>query len=344
MFRPVAALFSIALGLAVSGMAFAQDGPPLPGEVVAGDLAQPRGVSIGPEGQIILVEAGAGGTLTVAQTPEGDITGGMTQSVSSVAEDGTKTPVLLLPSLDAGREALSAYRAYWHEGSWWVVMSGSSPGQPPWQPLASTVLQVRPDGRIQMLIDLYAYEAANDPDGTGEINSNPGDVAWLSDGTMLITDSGANALYSWTAEAGLQLVQAWRTNPVPTSLAVTPADDVYVGFLGAGIAPGAGHIERWSNGELVETLTGLTAVTDIDLTADGALYAVQMFQFGDDPSTGPGPGSIVTVTAAGATPVVQGLPLAHSMAIADDGTIYVTVGTAALRGPMPGALLKIAPQ
>ena len=344
MIRRLAVACVIATGVVASGAVFAQDGPPLPGQVVVGDLAQPRGVSVGPDGSLILVEGGAGGNLVVAETPDGTFTGGMAQSVSSVAADGTKTPLLLLPSLDAGREALSAYRAYWHDGSWWVVMSGSSPGQPPWQPLASTVLQVSPEGRILTLIDLYAYEAANDPDGTGEINSNPGDVAWLSDGTMLITDSGANVLYSWTEDADLQVVQVWRANPVPTSIAVTPADDVYVGFLGAGIAPGAGHIEHWSNGELVETFTGLTAVTDIDLTADGTLYAVQMFQFGADLSTGPGPGSIVTVTADGATPVVQGLPLAHSMAIADDGTIYVTVGTAALRGPMPGALLKIAPQ
>lgn len=325
-------------GLAVGVLA--QDTPPLPGEVVVGDLQQPRGISFGPDGNLVVVEGGSGGNLVLMESDEGQITAGQAWSVSSVGMDGTKTPLLLLPAIDTGTEALSAYRAYWHEDSWWVVMSGGAPNQPPFGPLSATILQLDPTGRIQTVIDTFAFEEANNPDGTDEINSNPGDIAWLSDGTMLISDSGANALLSWTAADGLQLVHAWG-NDVPTSLAVTADDTVYVGFLGEGIAPGAARIEHWSGMDLVETFSGLTGVTDIELGADGTLYAVQLFQFSDDPAAPPGPGNIVSVTADGATPVVEGLPLPHSMAIGDDGSIYVTVNTAAFFGPTPGMVLKI---
>jgi hypothetical protein len=325
---------------ALAGGVMAQDMPPLPGEVVVGDLQQPRGISIGPDGALVVVEGGDGGGLTLMESEEGAITTGMVWSVSSVSADGAKTPLLLLPSISTGVEALSAYRAYWHDDAWWVVMSGGAPGQPPAHPLMATVLELDPTGRILTVIDTWAFEAANNPDGTEELNSNPGDIAWLSDGTMLITDSGANALLSWTAADGLQLVHAWG-NDVPTSLAVTADDTVYVGFLGEGIAPGAGRIEHWSGMDLVETFSGLTGVTDIELAADGTLYAVELFGPGEDPAGPPGPGRIVSVTADGATSVVEGLPLPHSMAIGEDGSFYVTVGTAHFFGPMPGMVLKI---
>ncbi len=330
----------LVVALALAGGVMAQDMPPLPGEVVVGDLLQPRGISFGADGSLIVVEGGDGGDLVAAETPEGSLMVGMDWSVSSVAADGTKTPLLLLPSVNTGAEALSAYRAYWHDDSWWVVMSGGAPGQPPWNPLSGTVLQLDPTGRILHAIDTWTFEVANNPDGTEEINSNPGDIAWLSDGTMLITDSGANALLSWTEADGLQLVHAWG-NDVPTAVEVAANDDVYVSFLGEQIAPGAGRIEHWSGMELVETFGGLTGVTDIELADDGTLYAVQLFLFSDDPAAPPGPGNIVMVTADGATPVVEGLPLPHSLAIGDDGSLYVTVGTAAFFGPTPGMVLKI---
>lgn len=331
----------VVLSAVLAGNVLAQDMPPLPGEVVVGELQQPRGLSFGPDGSLVVVEGGAGGSLVLMESEEGSITAGMAWSVSSVADDGTKTPLLLLPSANAGPEALSAYRAYWHNDSWWVIMSGGAPGQPPWNPLSATVLQLDATGRILNTIDTWAFEAANNPDGTEELNSNPGDVAWLSDGTMLITDSGANALLSWTEADGLQLVHAWG-NVVPTSIAVAADDSYYIGFLGEGIAPGAGAVEHWVDGELAHTYSGLTGVTDVELGGDGTLYAVQIFLFGEDPAAGPGPGSIVSLAEDGsATPVVEGLPLAHSMAIGEDGSIYVTVFTAGFMGPTPGMVLRV---
>ena len=133
---------------ALAARRWPEDSPLLPGEVVVSDLLQPRGISFGPDGGLIIVEGGEGGDLVAMETRQGPLTVGMAWSVSSVSEDGAKTPLLLLPSVNTGVEALSAYRAYWHDDLRWVVMSGGAPDQPPWNPLSATVLQLDPTGRI----------------------------------------------------------------------------------------------------------------------------------------------------------------------------------------------------
>ena len=88
-------------------------------------------------------------------------------------------------------------------------------------------------------------------------DTNVADIAWGADGTLYIVDAGSNALYTWTEADGVQLVTAWG-NDVPTAIEIADNGDIYIGFLGEGIAPGAAKIERWSGGEVVETFAGLT--------------------------------------------------------------------------------------
>jgi hypothetical protein len=135
------------------------------------------------------------------------------------------------------------------------------------------------------------------------------------------------------------LVAAWPDNPVPTSIEVADNGDLYIGFLGAGLAPGAAKIERWSGGELAETFAGLNAVSDILLDGD-TLYAVELVIFGEE---GPGPGRVVTVTADGATPVAEGLLAPFGIAKGSDGALYVTYGTIAFAPGMTGGVVKIEP-
>jgi hypothetical protein len=155
---------------------------------------------------------------------------------------------------------------------------------------------------------------------------------------MYIVNAGANALFSWTEKDGLKVIQEWKDNSVPTSVEVAANGDLYVGFLGAGIAPMAGKIEHWSaEGKLVETFSGLTAVTDILLDGD-KLYAVQLFLFSDK---GPGPGSVVLVDAKGATPVAEGIPSPFALAKGPDGKLYVSFGTIAFAPGMTGGVLQL---
>jgi hypothetical protein len=189
---------------------------------------------------------------------------------------------------------------------------------------------------VKRIINLNDFEAENDPDGNG-YDSNVADIAWGADGTMYIVDAGMNSLLSWTEADGLAVVQAWPDNPVPTSVEVADDGSLYVGFLGAGLAPGAGKIEHWANGELVHTYEGLNAVSDILWDGEN-LYAVQLVIFGEQ---GPGPGSVVMVTEDAVTPVAEGLISPFGIAQGDDGSLYVTFGTVAFAPGMTGGVVKI---
>lgn len=327
--------------LAVIMPAAAQDMPPVPGEVVVGDLSAPRGVAFDADGNLLVAVAGTGGD-TVIEIPSFEdpsvmmqITSGLSGSVLSVAADGTATPLLSgLPSYATPQETTGIYRVIPNGESLWLVQSSAAPGAF-W---GSSVVELDAASLMtKTVINMTGYEVTNNPDGN-EIDSNVADIAWAADGTLLIVDAGANTLYSWTADAGLSVVQTWSENSVPDSIEVADNGDIYIGFLGEGLAPGAAKIERWSNGELAETFSGLNAVSDILLDGD-TLYAVQLVVFGEQ---GPGPGSVVEVSAEGVTPVAEGLLAPFAIAKGPDGALYVSYGTIAFAPGMTGGVTRIA--
>ena len=322
--------------------AMAQEMPPLPGEQVLGDLGAPRGLAFDADGNLWVTVAGTGGEVSMTLPgPDGETTFqmGLTGRVVSIAPDGTATDKLAgFPSYASESETTGLYRAIPNGDSIWLVFNGTG---------AATTGAFWTDSIVELdattlavknLINLNNFEAENDPDGNG-YDSNVTDIAWGADGTMYITNAGGNDLLSWTEEGGLQLVQAWPDNPVPTSVEVAENGDLYVGFLGAGIAPGAGKIEHWSNGELIETFDNLNAISDILLDGD-TLYAVQLVVFGEQ---GPEPGSVITVNADGVTPVAEGLLAPFGIAKGPDGALYVSYGTVAFAPGMTGGVVKLTP-
>jgi len=315
----------------------AMEMPPLPGDLVIGDLNTPRGIAFDANGNLIVAVAGNGGELSLsAKNPEGETTFkvGMSGQVLSIGADGKSTPIVQgIPSYASEQETTGLYRAIPHGDSLWLVVSSGGPGQY-W---ADSVVEL--DAKTQMVkrvIALYPYEATNNPDGN-EIDSNVTDLAWGKDGTLYITDAGANTLWSWTEADGIKAVTSWKENSVPTSVEVAENGDIYVGFLGEGLAPGAGKIEHWSNGKLVETFANMTTVIDILLDGD-KLYAVELAQITEQ---GPGPGRVVTVDANGVTPVAEGLITPFGIAKGPDGALYVSYGTLAFAPGMTGGVVKL---
>lgn len=314
--------------------------PPLPGELVLGDLGAPRGLAFDAAGNLLVAVAGTGGETEftmLGPDGEGTVNLGFTGRIVSIAPDGSATDRIVgLPSYAMALESLGVYRIIPNGDSLWLIYSGAGPGNSGayWQ---DSVVEIDAETLAVMnVINLNGFEATNDPDGRG-YDTNVADIAWGSDGTLYIVDAGGNDLLSWTPEAGLQLVQAWPDNPVPTSIEIAGNGDIYIGFLGAGLAPGAGKIEHWSNGELVETFSGLNTVTDILLDGD-TLYAVQLIIFTDQ---GPGPGSVIMVTSEGPTPVAEGLPAPFGIAQSADGALYVTFGTIAFAPGMTGGVIRL---
>ena len=115
-----------------------------------------------------------------------------------------------------------------------------------------------------------------------------------------------------------------------------------IGFLGEALAPGAGKVEHWSaDGKtLLESFGGLTTVTDVLVTDDGSLYAVQLFTEFTDDGPNPNSGNVVQITSDGVTPIAEGLLTPFGLAQAPDGSFAVSIGTA-YTPPGEGGVIRI---
>jgi len=310
--------------------------PPLPegAEVVAEGLNYPRQLTVAEDGTIYVAIVGPGGDIMVS-TPEGDVPFGYSSQLLAIAADGTQTPVLSgLPSA-GGIGGITAVEVT-AEGTW-VIISGPGP-EAVASPLMASALWVAADGHVADYVDFYGYELANDPDGNGQ-DTNPNDALVASDGTVYLLDTGANTLFTWTAEGGLEPFVIWSDNPVPTAVAEAPDGNLVVSFLGAELAPGAGKVEVISPaGEVVETFSGYTTLTDVDVADDGTIYAVALISgFGE---AGPLPGQVLEINADGGAVLAEGLMTPYGIAVDGDGSLLVTTGSAFLP-PGSGMVLRL---
>ena len=319
--------------------------PPAPENAILAGLNFPRGIAYDADGNLYVAEAGLGGTELLMKSPVPDfpdLTGGLTSRITVLNADGTQW--VPLPNLfstgspDAETGGASAVAV--HGNSLWVAFAGT--GSVPSPLYANAVVEIdMTTWRILTWIDLYGNEMTNNPDGAEPLDANVNDIAFSPDGTLFIMDTGANTLFTWTPEEGLTPFLVWPDNPVPTSVAFAANGDVYVGFLGEGLAPGAGKIEHWSadGTTLIETFGGLTTITDIAFGADGNLYAVSLIQFGEQGPV-PGSGSVIQVGANGVTVVADALPQPYSLAQAPDGSWAVSVNTV-FAPPGSGAVVRV---
>jgi len=306
--------------------------------MVAQGLNGPRGLFFDADDNLYVAEAGTGGEMSMG-AGEGEMSYGPTSQITRIAPDGTQS--VFLPFFASAGNAVETIGLAQIEvvgDSIWLLTSKGAPNQP----FNDALIQLdRTTFRVRNFVDLFTYEAENDTDGTGEIDSNPTDFTVGADGTVYIVDTGANALFTWTAESGLEPFIVWRDNPVPTAIAFAADGSFYIAFLGTGIAPGAGHVEHWNadGSVLLETIGGMTAVTDVLVATDGTVYVVELMQFGDQ---GPAPnsGRISALGPAGLTVYADGLNTPYALAQDADGNLYVSTGSA-FNPPGSGAVVRL---
>jgi hypothetical protein len=230
------------------------------------------------------------------------------------------------------------------------------------------------DGKSVSVADLAAFESANNPDaaqpGNALPDSNANGLA-ASDAGVLVADAGANDLLVVGPDGAISVAAVFPItfmplppdptasadpgaspamlpmDPVPTAVAVGPDGAYYVGQL-TGFPFPAGGASVWrvvAGEEPTVYASGFTNITDVAFGADGSLYVLEIAHDGllaAAPGTLP-EGGLWKVPAGGGTPellVSQGLPMPGGLAVADDGTVYVSTCAVC---PDGGSIVSIAP-
>ncbi|HSU01561.1 MAG TPA: ScyD/ScyE family protein [Nocardioides sp.] len=335
-------LTSVAPGQAATGERHHPPSPPAEPVVVATGLDNPRQLSL--DGHSLYVaEAGTGGDLNCMAGPEADeVCMGETGSVTKVDRWGQRRVLTGLPSIAApdGTAATGPSDVAVDDGRYAVLMGlGADPaareaeGAPDFAALFGTLLtgsfghypsrtSAKHTYGPQVLADVSAHEAAENPDGA-QVDSNPVGL-WRGRYGWVVADAGGNDVVhvSWWGRIATLGVFPIRQVPappfippeelppggllpmdaVPTSAVLGPDGALYVSQLtGFPFPQGGANIWRLVPGqEPTVYATGLTNVTDLGWH-HGRLYAVQLaddglLAAGDAPPVG----SLVRVSTDGA--------------------------------------------
>lgn len=316
--------------------------------VIASGLDNPRGLNFGPDGALYVAEAGRGGTSTLcAPAPDPPFANrcyGPTGAITRILAVGDQRRVVVgLPSIApaSGNTAQGPVDIDFGMGAAWVTTGfGGNPANR--APLEAggvqlgRLLKINSIGQWESVVDLSAHEAANNPDGT-TVDSNPFGLRVLDD-RAYVADAGANTVLQISKTGAISTFGVFparqptaapvSVQAVPTSVAVAPNGDVYVGELtGAPFFVGAARVYRIpaGGGTPVVVATGFTNIIDIALGPDGAGYVLEhdangIITPGDD-------GRLIRLNTNGTQTVLAstGLVKPGGVAIGPDGAIYVTL-------------------
>jgi glucose/arabinose dehydrogenase len=301
---------------------------------VMSGLDNPRGMAVGPEGGLYVVEAGRGGDTCVSwkgATFCHGLTGALTRLWGGTQERvATGFPSMISP----GGEVTGAHDVSFQGrgGAFVTIGLGGNPG------LRSTfgasgsifgsLVQTSASGQWHVVADVSQVELQSNPAG-GPLDTNPYGVL-AEPGVHFATDAGGNDLLRVEANGSVNAIATFPSRParttdaVPTAVVRGPDGALYVSELtGAPFADGTAQIYRVVEG-LAPTvfLAGFKTIIDFAFGPDGSVYVLQH-------ATGPvffgGAGQIIRVDLNGTrTVVVSGLVRPTSLVVGADGIIYVT--------------------
>jgi len=283
-----------------------QGEPPGTVTVVADNLNNPRQVTVH-DGAVFVAEAGTGGD-TCFGTPPDQACVGFTGSVTRVGNDGperVQTGLLSVASPEGDTVGVDSL-AFKGDRMYGVVTGTCD--VPPGAPSEITdqlgkVLKLEGGTNFDTIADPGAFECANDPDGQGP-DTDPYGIA-ITHHTIWVADAAGNDIVKVEKHSGsvsLAAVISNNSQPVPTSLAVGPDGNIYIGTLNFEGGPGGSTVYRLDpdTGELSVYATGLTFVTGLNFGCNGDLY-VSEFSTGFG-AQGPLPdGNVVKIPWGGGT-------------------------------------------
>jgi NHL repeat len=344
--------------------------------VVAQGLNQPHGLTVGSDGDLYVAEVGDGQVGAACKQGTEVACLDTSGAIARVTPSGVVTTLVSgLPSIGNPGAAPGAAGVsdVWIVGKYiYGVIQNSNinatTGDESYgaagSQLGDLVRAPLGGGPAEVVSEFGPYEAAHNPDhgagkGKGDppIDSDPYGVVAYHGGLAVADAAGNDVLFVNKAGkistlAVLPLLKEPTkkghvlAQPVPTSLAVGPDGALYVGELGGAVANDVGDVDVYrisSNHSLSVVAKDLTMIGAIAFDQSGRLLVLEIDTAGiNDPSKGlPSPGALIRINKNGtkSTLASKGLEFPLGMAVARDGTIYVSnYGVLpAANGPIPGA-------
>lgn len=255
--------------------------------VVAPRINNPRQVTLGPDGALYVASAGRTGRECRGRG-EDRACFGFTSRVLKI-EDGERGVVAggfgSLGSPDGSFAAGVDGVGVRPDGTVFAVMTSSTPDDvrsfPPRLRRQAGKLYNVTSGERRPVANLSALEHERNLDRIrGDRNSNPYAVLALP-GRTIVADAGANAILDVRGSRVTPLAVLplnGRAQSVPTSLALGPDGDIYVGELAERAGTGRARVWRVPSvgGAPVQVATGFTMITGLAFGPDRSMYVTEL--------------------------------------------------------------------
>ncbi|MGN6686155.1 MAG: ScyD/ScyE family protein [Actinomycetales bacterium] len=296
------------LALTPASAATRTDAATAPFTVVATGLDNPRELSAGAHGSLLVAEAGnatmgSSGVARVKNVDELQAPGHVSTLATGFLSIGDPDTGTFAVGLDGVSQRLTKH----HSGTIYAVTAAAPTCQLAQVPStaakqAGKLYAIDSWGHSRVVADIAAYEAKHNPDhgtvdepndcqGTigkdPDLNSNPYAVLALKN-RVLIADAGGNTIYEernghlrvFAVIGHHGTVAGFQT--VPTSLAQGRDGSIYVGTLMLGAFEsgkmGMASVYHYSaHGRLLGVMSGFDTITGLAVSHDGSIFVSQLF-------------------------------------------------------------------